>query len=148
MTADLSLLSLPLTSLLCLPFAFLFNANLALSPLLCSPSSHGEARNEIQNSQERGSPRCGRFWRLFLPVESFWTAMGAQHIPHEMPPRQQSSETPIAAHPTSWRGFGMGSIHFCFGFTHSVHHEECIEVSPTRGSFLHPPVLCSWPPLH
>lgn len=112
MTADLSLLSLPLTSLLCLPFAFLFNANLALSPLLCSPSSHGEARNEIQNSQERGSLRCGRFWRLFLLVESFWTAMGAQHIPHEMPPRQQSSETPIAAHPTSWRWVWNGQHSF------------------------------------
>lgn len=105
MTADLSLLSLPLTSLLCLPFAFLFNANLALSPLLCSPSSHGEARNEIQNSQERGSPRCGRFWRLFLPVESFWTAMGAQHIPHEMPPGSKAQRRPLRRIPR--RGEGL-----------------------------------------
>lgn len=81
-------------------------------------------------------------------MESFWTAMGAQHIPHEMPPGSKAQRRPLRRIPRRGDGFGMGSIHFCFGFTHSVHHEECIEVSPTRGSFLHPPVLCSWPPLH
>lgn len=60
----------------------------------------------------------------------------------------KAQRRPLRRIPCHGDGFGMGSIHFCFGFTHSVHHEECVEVSPTRGSFLHPPVLCSWPPLH